>query len=65
MPNNGVIIQLLQDLRGGGFNASLIMDGVTIEGQKVIAFENGVLYTVNSAGVARAIRIDAIDSVNF
>jgi len=63
--NNNVIRGLLEDLRGGGFTASLIVDGVIIENQKVVAFENGVVYTVNAAGLARATLIDRIDSVNF
>jgi len=65
MPQNSTIRQLLEDLRGGGFNTSLIVDGVVIENQKVVAFENGIVYTVNANGVARATRIDQIDSVNF
>ncbi len=65
MSQNRTIRQLLEDLRGGGFNTSLIVDGVVIENQKVVAFENGVVYTVNTNGVARATRIDQIDSVNF
>ncbi|MBP2019660.1 hypothetical protein J2Z79_003102 [Symbiobacterium terraclitae] len=65
MPQSSTIRQLLEDLRGGGFNTSLIVDGVVIENQKVVAFENGIVYTVNANGVARATRIDQIDSVNF
>ncbi|MEW8979874.1 MAG: hypothetical protein AB2385_15900 [Symbiobacterium sp.] len=65
MSQNSTIRQLLEDLRGGGFNTSLIVDGVVIENQKVVAFENGIVYTVNANGVARATRIDQIDSVNF
>lgn len=65
MSQHRTIRQLLEDLRGGGFNTSLIVDGVVIENQKVVAFENGVVYTVNTNGVARATRIDQIDSVNF
>lgn len=60
-----VIRQLLEDLRGGGFNTSLVINGVVIEGQKVVAFENGVVFTVNAAGLARATRIEQIQSVNF
>jgi len=65
MSQNSTIRQLLEDLRGGGYNTSLIVDGVVIENQKVVAFENGIVYTVNANGVARATRIDQIDSVNF
>lgn len=71
MPNqsaqtgNSTITQLLRDLRGGGFNTSLTLRGVNITGQKVVAFENGVVFTVNGAGLARATRISQIDSVDF
>lgn len=65
MQNASTIRRLLEDLRGSGFTTSLVLQGVVIEGQKVVAFENGVVYTVNAAGVARATRIDMIDSVNF
>ncbi len=65
MVQSSVIRQLLEDLRGGGFNTSLVVDGVVITGQKVVAFENGVVYTVNEAGVARATLVNQIDSVNF
>lgn len=64
MPNQ-VILQLLQDLRGGGFNTSLLLDGLQIKDQKVVAFSNGVVFTVNSDGVARATVIAEIDSVDF
>lgn len=62
---NRVIRQLLEDLRGGGFNTSLLINGVMIEGQKVVAFENDVVFTVNAAGLVRATRIDLIQSINF
>lgn len=66
MPNqNGDIRQLLEDLRGGGFNTSLLIDGFQIAGQKVVAFSNGVVFTVDNGGLARATRIDQIDSVDF
>lgn len=65
MPEQQVIRRLLEDLRGGGFNTSLLIDGVEITGQKVVAFENNVVFTVNGAGLARATRIDQIDSVDF
>lgn len=57
--------RLLEDLRGNGFNVSLILNGVVLEGQKVVSFENDLVFTVNSAGVVRATRLDRIDSVNF
>jgi len=63
--NNSTITQLLRDLRGGGFNTSLTLRGINIVGQKVVAFENGVVFTVNNAGLARATRISQIDSVDF
>jgi hypothetical protein len=64
MPNQ-TITTLLQNLIGGGFNASITINGVEFTGQKVVAFENGVVYTVNNAGVARATVIANIDSVDF
>lgn len=64
MPNQ-VILQLLQDLRGGGFNTSLLLDGLQIKEQKVVAFSNGVVFTVDNNGVARATVIAEIDSVDF
>jgi hypothetical protein len=60
-----VIRNLLADLRGGGFNTSIVIDGTVFEKQKVIAFENGVVFTVDNDGVARATRIGEIASVNF
>lgn len=65
MPEQGTIRRLLEDLRGGGFNTSLTVDGVQFLGQKVVAFENGVVFTVDAAGVARATVITSIDSVDF
>jgi len=66
MSQNGTTIRnLLEDLRGGRFNTSLVVNGVVIRRQKVVAFENDVVYTVNRNGLARATRIDRIDSVNF
>jgi len=62
---NPVIRQLLLDLRGGGFNTSITLSGVTIFGQKVINLEGGVVYTVNAAGLARATVIAQIESVDF
>lgn len=65
MSQNGTIRNLLEDLRGGRFNTSLVVNGVVLRRQKVVAFENDVVYTVNRNGLARATRIDRIDSVNF
>lgn len=65
MGQTSTIRRLLEDLRGGGFNASLILNGVVIEGQKVVSFENDLVFTVNAAGLVRSTRIDRIDSVNF
>jgi len=65
MTENSVIRRLLEDLRGGGFNTSITVNGINIAGQKVVAFENGVVFTVNSNGVARATVISQIDSVDF
>lgn len=64
MPNQ-VILQLLQDLRGGGFNTSLLLDGLQIKDQKVVAFSNGVVFTVDQNGLARATVIAELDSVDF
>lgn len=62
---NAVIRALLMDLRGGGFNASLTLDGVELKHQKVVAFENGVVFTVDQNGLARATVIAQIQSVDF
>lgn|GEM_PF-1483042 len=60
-----VLRRLLEDLRGGGFNTSIVIDGIQFVGQKVVAFENGVVFTVDAAGVARATLINQIDSIDF
>lgn len=61
-----VFRDLLADLRGGGFNTSILTNGgVEFEDLKVISFENGVVFTVDEEGLARAFRIDRIDSVDF
>jgi hypothetical protein len=59
------IVTLLRDLRGGGFNTSLLIRGVQLVGQKVVAFEGNVVFTVDAAGLARATSIGRIDSVDF
>lgn len=56
---------LLGDLRGGGFNTSILINGVEFEDQKVVSFEDGIVFTVDEEGLARAFRIDRIDSVDF
>ncbi|MDF2628503.1 MAG: hypothetical protein K0R39_2334 [Symbiobacteriaceae bacterium] len=65
MPENAAIRRLLEDLRGGGFIASLTLDGIQLEGQKVVGFENGTVLTVNRSGLARMTVIARIQSVNF
>jgi len=65
MLENPVIRRLLLDLRGGGFNTSITLSGVTIFGQKVINLEDGIVYTVNAAGLTRATVIAEIQSVDF
>jgi len=65
MPENTTIRRLLEDLRGSGFNVSLTLDGIQFGGQKVVSFENGLVFTVDGAGVARATVINQIDSVDF
>lgn len=62
---NTVIRGLLEDLRGGGFNTSLVLDGVVLKEQKVVSFQNGVVFTVDQNGVARATLIAQIQSVDF
>jgi hypothetical protein len=65
VPENAAIRRLLEDLRGGGFIASLTLDGIQLEGQKVVGFENGTVLTVNRSGLARMTVIARIQSVNF
>lgn len=65
MPESAVIRRLLEDLRGGGFNTSLTVDGFQFNNQKIIAFENGVVYSVDANGLARATLISQIQSVDF
>ncbi|HWI65717.1 MAG TPA: hypothetical protein VNT75_28135 [Symbiobacteriaceae bacterium] len=62
---NGIIRRLLEDLRGGGFNTALTVEGFEFAGQKVVSFENGVVFTVNDAGLARATVIGQIQSTAF
>lgn len=64
MPES-TIRRLLEDLRGGGFNTSLVINGIQFSGQKVVSFENNTVFTVDSNGVARATPIVRIDSVDF
>lgn len=65
VPEFTTIRRLLEDLRGSGFTVSLTLDGIQFTGQKVVAFENGLVYTVDGAGVVRATVINQIDSVDF
>lgn len=65
LPESAVVRRLLEDLRGGGFNTSITVRGFEFTGQKVVSFENGVVFTVNAAGVARATVIGDIQSVDF
>lgn len=63
--DNTVIRRLLEDLRGGGFNTSITVDSFQFNGQKVISFEGGVVFSVDAAGLARATVINQIRSVDF
>lgn len=65
MPENTIIRRLLEDLRGGGFNTSITVNGFQFNGQKVVAFENSTVFTVDAAGLARATVIGQIQSVDF
>ena len=65
MPENQIIRRLLEDLRGGGFNTSLTVDGFQFNAQKIISFENGVVFSADAAGVARGTVISRIQSVDF
>ncbi|HWI52837.1 MAG TPA: hypothetical protein VNT01_11930 [Symbiobacteriaceae bacterium] len=65
MPDNTVIRRLLEDLRGGGFNTSITVDSFQFNAQKIVSFENGVVFHVDAGGVARATLISQIQSVDF
>lgn len=66
MPQDQVDFRtLLEDLRGGGFNTSLVLPGVTFTGQKVVSFDDDLVFTVNNNGVVRATRISELLSVDF
>lgn len=65
MPENTIVRRLLEDLRGGGFNTSITVDGFQFNAQKVVSFENSTVFTVDAAGVARATVIGQIQSVDF
>lgn len=56
---------LLRDLRGGGFNTSITVRGAEFEDLKVVAFEDGVVFTVDENGLARAFCIERIDAIDF
>ncbi|HWI51792.1 MAG TPA: hypothetical protein VNT01_06590 [Symbiobacteriaceae bacterium] len=62
---NAAIRRLLEDLRGGGFNASITVNNFQFNGQKIIGFENGVVFSTDAAGIARATIIADIQSVDF
>jgi hypothetical protein len=57
--------RLLLELRGSGFTVSITTRGANFNNQKVVAFEDGVVFTVNNNGVVRATCIDRIDSIDF
>lgn len=59
------IRRLLEDLRGGGFNASITVNGFQFNMQKVVCFENNVVFTVDAAGMVRATPLANIQSVDF
>lgn len=63
--DTATIRRLLEQLRGTGFNVSITIDGTEFTGQKVVAFEDGLVFTVNTAGLVRATRVDRIASVDF
>lgn len=64
MPDSS-IRDVLQTLRGNPFTTSLVVDGVVINNQKVVAVTNTLVYTVDAAGVVRATLLNQIDSVDF
>jgi hypothetical protein len=57
--------RLLAELRGSGFTVSIVTRGAQFCHQKVVAFEDGVVFTVNREGVIRATCIERIDSIDF
>lgn len=67
MPEFGTssLLALLQQLRGGGFNADIVLNGVIFNGQKVVAFENNVVFTVDDNGRVHATPVANILSASF
>ncbi len=65
MPQTTDIRGLLLELRGGGFNTSITVPGFQFVGQKVVAVQNNIVFTVDAAGVVRATLINQITSVDF
>jgi hypothetical protein len=57
--------RILAELRGSGFNVSILTRGAHFAHQKVVSFEDNVIFTVNPEGCVRATCIDRIDSVDF
>lgn len=57
--------RILAELRGSGFNVSILTRGAHFAAQKVVAFEDNVVFTVNPEGCVRATCIGRIDSVDF
>lgn len=57
---------LLRDLRGGGFNTSIVTRGGNeFEDLKIVSFEDDVVFTVDEEGLARAFCIERIDVIDF
>lgn len=57
--------RILAELRGSGFNVSVLTRGAEFCHQKVVSFEDNVVFTVNHEGCVRATCIERIDSVDF
>jgi hypothetical protein len=56
---------LLAELRGSGFTVSITTRGAVFCNQKVVGFEDDVVFTVNPEGCVRATCIERIDSIDF
>lgn len=65
MPDSVAIRLLLEPLRGNGFTVNLFLPGGGLVGQKVVAIENGLVYTVDAAGNTCATVITQIQRVEF
>jgi hypothetical protein len=57
--------RILRELRGTGFTVSITTRGANFNNQKVVSFEDNVVFTVNHNGLVRATCIDRIDSIDF